>query len=99
MRLRMPEHAQVYLKKFPGSVAISARTGAGVNELVAALQDELASWRLRSRFLIPLSESGLLAEIHRIGHVLELRYEGDSAIDRGAHSAATRTAPRTVSIE
>ena len=74
------EHAQVYLKKFPGSVAISARTGAGVNELVAALQDELASWRLRSRFLIPLSESGLLAEIHRIGHVLELHYEGDSAI-------------------
>jgi GTP-binding protein HflX len=74
------EHAQVYLEKFPGSVAISARTGAGVNELVAALQDELASWRLRSRFCIPLSESGLLAEVHRIGHVLELRYEGDSAI-------------------
>ena len=44
------------------------------------LQDELASWRLRSRFCIPLTESGLIAEVHRIGHVLELRYEGDSAI-------------------
>jgi GTP-binding protein HflX len=74
------EHVQSYLAKFPGSVAISARTGAGVNELVTALQDELASWRLRSRFCIPLAESGLLAEVHRIGHVLELRYEGDSAI-------------------
>jgi GTP-binding protein HflX len=74
------EHIQVYLKKFPGSVAISARTGAGVNELITALQDELASWRLRSKFRIPLSESGLIAEVHRIAHVLELRYEGESAI-------------------
>jgi GTPase len=74
------EHVQVYLKKFPGSVAISARTGDGVNELVTALQDELASWRLRSRYCIPLTESGLIAEVHRIGHVLELRYEGESAI-------------------
>jgi GTP-binding protein HflX len=75
-----PEHVQAYLEKFPGSVAISARTGEGVKELITALQDELASWRLRSRFRIPLTESGLLAEVHRIGHVLELRYEGDSAI-------------------
>jgi GTP-binding protein HflX len=74
------EHVQVYLKKFPGSVAISARTGEGVNELINALQDELASWRLRSRYCIPLTESGLIAEVHRIGHVLELRYEGESAI-------------------
>jgi GTP-binding protein HflX len=74
------EHIQVYLKKFPGSVAISARTGQGVSELVSALQDELASWRLRSRFRIPLTESGLIAEVHRIGHVLELRYEGEAAI-------------------
>ena len=74
------EHVQVYLKKFPHSVAISARTGENVSELVAALQDELASWRLRSRFRIPLTESGLIAEVHRIGHVLELRYEGDAAM-------------------
>ena len=61
-------------------MAISARTGDGVNELVRALQDELASWRLRSRFRVPLTESGLIAEVHRIGHVLELRYEGEAAI-------------------
>jgi GTPase len=74
------QHIEVYLKKFPGSVAISARTGLGVNELVAALQEELASWRLRSQFRIPLTESGLIAEVHRIAHVLELHYEGESAI-------------------
>jgi len=69
-----------YLKRFPGSVAISARTGEGVNKLVQALQDALSAWRLRSRFRIPASESALIAEIHRVGHVLELRYEGEGAL-------------------
>src|SRR5450432_405574 len=67
----------VYREKFPGSVAISARTGAGVDELVPALQNALGSWRLRCRYRLPQSESALLAEVHRVGHVLELRYEGE----------------------
>jgi GTPase len=67
---------EAYTERFPGSVAISARTGERVSELVQALQDALAQWRLRSRFRIPASESALVAEIHRVGHVLELHYEG-----------------------
>ncbi len=78
--LENPELVEIYRNKFPGSVAISARTGEGVSGLVEALQDELSSWRLRSRFRIPTNESALLAEIHRVGHVLELRYEGDDAV-------------------
>ena len=74
------ELADAYTKRFPGSVAISARTGEGVNKLVQALEDVLASWRLRSRFRIPANESALIAEIHRVGHVLELRYEGNDAL-------------------
>ena len=42
-----------YLKRFSGSVAISARTGEEVNKLVQALEGALSSWRLRSRFRIP----------------------------------------------
>jgi len=78
--LRNPELADVYRNRFPGSVAISARTGAGVATLVQALEDELGSWRLRSRFRVPLTEAGLIAEIHRIGHVLELHYEDEFAL-------------------
>ena len=74
------ELVDVYTKKFPGSVAISARKGIGVSGLVQALQDELGAWRLRSHFRLPLSESALIAEIHRVGHVLELRYEGEFAV-------------------
>ena len=61
-------------------MAISARTGEGVNKLVQALESALSSWRLRSHFRIPSNESALLAEIHRVGHVLELKYEGDDAL-------------------
>jgi len=71
--------AETYVKRFPGSVAISACTGEGVDKLVQALQLALSSWRLRSRFRIPANESSLIAEIHRVGHVLELHYEGDQA--------------------
>ena len=74
------ELAENYLKRFPDSVAISARTGEGVNNLVQALQAALSAWRLRSRFKIPASESALIAEIHRVGHVLELRYEDNDVL-------------------
>jgi GTP-binding protein HflX len=74
------ELIDVYRNKFPGSVAISARKGIGVSSLVQALQDELGAWRLRSHFRVPMSEAGLIAEIHRVGHVLELRYEGEFAL-------------------
>ena len=40
----------------------------------------LGAWRLRSHFRIPLSESNLIAELHRVGHVLEVRYEGENAV-------------------
>jgi GTP-binding protein HflX len=78
--LNNPELAETYQKRFPGSVAISARTGERVGDLVHALQTALGSWRLRSRFRIPVNESALIAEIHRVGHVLELRYDGNEAV-------------------
>jgi GTP-binding protein HflX len=78
--LKNRELSEIYSKRFPGSVAISARTGEGMGNLVQALENALSSWRLRSRFRIPANESALIAEIHRVGHVLEVRYEGDDAL-------------------
>ena len=79
-KLANREGVDSYLKRFSGSVAISARNGEGVNQLVQALEGALSSWRLRSRFRIPANESALIAEIHRVGHVLELRYEENDAL-------------------
>jgi GTP-binding protein HflX len=71
---------EAYRKRFSRSVAISARTGEGVQALVQALQEEVTSWHMNLRFELPAAEAGLLAEIHRVGRVLELRYEGETAI-------------------
>jgi len=72
--------AEIYRRRFPGSVAISARTGQGIDQFVEVLQSALGAWRLRSRFRVPLSESNLIAEVHRVGHVLDLRYDGEDAV-------------------
>jgi GTP-binding protein HflX len=71
------ELISVYREKYPGSVAISARTGANLDRLVPALQEALSSWRLRARYRLPVSEAALLAEVHRVGHVIEVHYEDD----------------------
>src|SRR6266700_2841342 len=78
--LENPDLASIYCRRFPESVAISAKTGQGIDQFVDALQSALSAWRLRSHFRVPASESALIAEIHRVGHVLELRYEGSDAV-------------------
>jgi len=78
--LENPELASIYCRRFSRSVAISAKTGRGIDHFVEALQAALGAWRLRSYFRIPLSESNVIAELHRVGHVLEVQYEGESAL-------------------
>src|SRR5436189_67482 len=78
--LENPDLASIYCRRFPGSVAISAKTGHGIDQFVDALQAALSAWRLRSHFRVPLSESNLIAEIHRVGHVIDLQYDGDQAV-------------------
>ena len=73
------ELTETYRHRFPNSVAISARTGDGVGTLIQTLQASISAWRLGLRFSVPLSESNLIAEIHRVGHVLELRYAEENA--------------------
>ena len=68
------------LRNHPGSVALSARTGEGMDTFFQELEVRLGSWRMRVEFRIPNTESALLAEIHRVGHVLSVNYEGDTAI-------------------
>ncbi|MBA3385954.1 MAG: GTPase HflX [Chthoniobacterales bacterium] len=73
------DHIAAYQARFPGSVGISARTGEGVGGLVRALEEAIGSWRLNRRFHVPVSKPELIAEIHRLGHVIDLRYENDVA--------------------
>ena len=83
-KLANRELAETFMKRFPGSVAISARTGEGVSTLVSALEERARFMAVALAFCIPTNESALLAEIHRVGHVLELKYEGRRRPDRRA---------------
>ncbi len=76
------DRGEPQLRRVPGSVAVSATTGFGVDQMLQELENRLSSWRLRAAYRIPVNESALLAEIHKIGHVLEIRYEGDIACVR-----------------
>ncbi|MDP9291272.1 MAG: GTPase HflX [Verrucomicrobiota bacterium] len=73
-----PDVVAAQLRRVPGSVAISARTGEGIKSMIEELENLLSAWRLRSEYVIPMAEAALVAEIHRVGHVLEIRYENEN---------------------
>ncbi len=57
--------------------AVSALTGAGLDNLMAAIDKTLVSTRHRVTLRIPHSEAGLVARIHDSGRVLSQEYNGD----------------------
>jgi GTP-binding protein HflX len=67
----------------PGAVAISAHTGAGIDDLedaiVAALQEQSVDMEL----MIPYDRGDMLAALHRVGEVIDLEHA-----DGGTHVKA-----------
>jgi len=76
-KLLNPEGIRYILDRYAYSVALSARTGEGMDRFHAELENLLKAWRMRVRVRLPQSEGGLLSEIYRVGRVLETRYEGN----------------------
>jgi GTP-binding protein HflX len=68
------EHA---LRLHPHSVAISAATGEGIESLFEEIEHQVKSWRLRVKLAIPNHLTALVAELHRVGRVLDVSYQGD----------------------
>lgn len=79
-RVSNPDAVEAALLRHPGSVAVSVKTGDNLAAFVEELQNQLAAWRLRQQFRVPQSDSAALAELHRAGHVIDIRYEGDDAL-------------------
>ena len=76
-RVPNPALIEYALHKHPGSVAISALTGAGFAELFGEMEHQVKSWRLRVKLAIPNHMTALVAELHRVGRVLDVSYQGD----------------------
>ncbi len=73
-----PALVEYVLHKHPDSVAISAVTGEGMGELFGEIERQVKSWRLRVRLVLPNHMTALMAELHRVGRVLDVSYQGDT---------------------
>ena len=72
-------HLSSFLERFPRSVAVSAKTGAGLPELLAELGVMLRPVREFVDLSIPHEESAVIARLHAVAQVVERNYEGDTA--------------------
>ena len=73
-----PDGAKELLEDHPGSVALSAKTGEGVADMLRTLADRLRGLSTITELLIPFDRGDLLAALHREGEVLV-----ESAADGG----------------
>lgn len=75
----MGDGAQLCVERHPGSVAISAVTGEGIDDLVARIGDRLRSLIEPNEFFVPYDRGDVLAALYRSGDVLTERAE-DSGV-------------------
>ena len=69
-----------FTDQYSNSIAVSAKTGEGFNELMAELGKQLRPIRQMVGISIPHSKSDIIARLHEVGQVLERNYDGDEAI-------------------
>ncbi len=66
-------------EKFPHAVEISAKTGEGVPHLLAEIGTQLLPKREFLELRIPHERAEVIARLHKVGQVIERRYNGKSA--------------------
>ncbi|HEX7617374.1 MAG TPA: GTPase, partial [Verrucomicrobiae bacterium] len=66
-------------EKFPHATAISAATGEGIPALLAEIGTQLRPKREFLELRIPHEQSALIARLHKVGQVIERRYNDKTA--------------------
>ena len=72
-----PAQVDKLLDRYPGSVAVSAHTGDGFDELLEAISDRIRALTNVVELFIPYDRGDLLAAVHREGEVLVESHEED----------------------
>jgi GTP-binding protein HflX len=65
------------LRQEPDAYPISVHTGAGIAELVKAIESSLPRPRVEVRILLPYDRGDLVNQIHEHGEILSEEYEGE----------------------
>jgi GTP-binding protein HflX len=76
-RVENPALVEQVLSAYAGSVTISAVTGEGMPELFSEIEHRIKEWLTRVRLVLPNHLTALLAELHRVGRVLDVSYRED----------------------
>jgi GTP-binding protein HflX len=71
------DDAERLVKTHPGSVAISALTGEGIDDLLLAVGDRLRCLTTVFELLVPYDRGDVMAEVHREGEVLSEAADDD----------------------
>jgi GTP-binding protein HflX len=72
-----PKILRELVAEFPNSVAISATTGEGIDDLLNAVKRQVQDLLGMTIALIPYTESGLVQECYNFGRVLKEEYRED----------------------
>ena len=64
---------------YPNSVAISARTGKGIAELLAEISTQIRPEREFVELKIPHEQAAAIARLHKVGQVIERKYLAKTA--------------------
>jgi len=70
-----PESVAELVARHPGSVGVSARSGAGIDTFLRTLADRLRSISTVVELLIPYDRGDILAAVHREGEVVSISPE------------------------
>ncbi len=62
------------LRREPGAVVVSAATGAGIDELMLAIEADLPQFLEEVELVVPYSRGDLISRAHELGDVLEIEH-------------------------
>ena len=93
-----PERLELLHRRYPGSVAISAHNGEGIDELLEVVADRVRALTNVVELFIPYERGDLLAAVHREGEVLVESHEVDGTRVRARLDGASAGKFRDVRI-
>jgi GTPase len=94
-----PERLESLHRQYPGSVALSAYTGEGIDGLLEAVADRIRALTNVVELFIPYERGDLLAAVHREGEVLVESHEDDGTRVRARLDGASAGKFREVRVD
>jgi GTP-binding protein HflX len=78
-----PENVKSRISAFPNAVAISAKTGDGIPELLDTVNKQLFETFTPLKVNLPYKEGGLIAQFHKLGVVERIEHTSQGTIIQG----------------